>query len=238
MPRQTEPVRVRQGGRDFGRRSHGATRRGEEVQGDGSRLAKGAPSAAGVQVKRKFLLVGLTGGIGSGKSTVSRMFRDLSCLIIDADLLAREVVEPGEPAYAKIVAEFGKQILDAEGQIDRKKLGAVVFGDAAKRKRLEEFTHPEIRQRQAAILAEVITEGFEGIAIFEAAQLRRIMLRDDIPEAEALQKIRSQMPLSLKVKQAHYVVDNSGAREETERRVREVYQALLADLKAHQATPA
>ena len=106
---------------------------------------------AGDGVKRRFLLVGLTGGIGSGKSTVSRMFRDLGCLIIDADLLAREVVEPGEPAYAKIVAEFGKQILDAEGQIDRKTLGAVVFGDAAKRKRLEEFTHPEIRQRQAEI---------------------------------------------------------------------------------------
>lgn len=212
-------------------------------------------------MKRRFLLVGLTGGIGSGKSTVSRMFRDLGCLIIDADLLAREVVEPGEPAYAKIVAEFGKQVLDAEGQIDRKKLGAVVFGAAAKRKRLEEFTHPEIRQRQAAILAELITEGFEGIAIFDAAllvetggaktmdrlvvvyadeasQLTRIMLRDDIPEAEALQKIRSQMPLSLKAKQAHYVVDNSGACEETERRVREVYQALLADLKAYQAAPA
>ena len=82
-------------------------------------------------MKRRFLLVGLTGGIGTGKSTVSRMFRDLGCLIIDADLLAREVVEPGEPAYAKIVAEFGKQVLDADGQIDRKTLGALVFGDEA-----------------------------------------------------------------------------------------------------------
>lgn len=211
-------------------------------------------------MKRRFLLVGLTGGIGSGKSMVSRMFRDLGCLIIDADLLAREVVEPSEPAYAKIVAEFGKQVLDADGQIDRKKLGAVVFGDAAKRKRLEEFTHPEIRQRQAAILAELITEGFEGIAIFDAAllvetggaktmdrlvvvyadeatQLKRLRLREDVPEAEALQKIRSQMPLAEKVKQAHYVLDNSGTREETERRVREVHQALLADLEALQTTP-
>ncbi len=211
-------------------------------------------------MKRRFLLVGLTGGIGTGKSTVSRMFRDLGCLIIDADLLAREVVEPGEPAYAKIVTEFGKQILDAEGQIDRKKLGTLVFGDPAKRRRLEGFTHPEIRQRQAAILAELTTEGFEGIAIFDAAllvemggaknmdrlvvvyadpgtQLKRIMLRDDISEAEARRRLRSQMPLSLKVKQAHYVVDNSGGREETERRVREVHQALLADLEALQAGP-
>jgi dephospho-CoA kinase len=223
-------------------------------------MAEGAAAGAEPKIKRKFLLVGLTGGIGSGKSMGSRMFRDLGCLIIDADLLAREVVEPGEPAHAKIVAEFGKQVLDAEGQIDRKKLGALVFGDPAKRKRLEGFTHPEIRQRQAAILAELITEGFEGIVIFDAAllvetggaknmdrlvvvyaaeatQLRRLMLRDNIPEAEALQKIRSQMPLSLKVKQAHYVVDNSGTREETERRVQEVHQALLADLQSLRATP-
>ena len=212
-------------------------------------------------MKRKFLLVGLTGGIGSGKSTVSRLFRDLGCLIIDADLLAREVVEPGEPAYDKIVAEFGKQVLDAEGQIDRKQLGAMVFGDEAKRKRLEGFTHPEIRQRQATILAELITEGFEGIAIWDAAllveaggaknvdrlvvvyadeatQFKRLRLRNDISEGEARQKIRSQMPLSEKAEQAHYVVDNSGPRGETERRVREVYQALLADLQAFQAAQA
>ncbi len=210
-------------------------------------------------MKRKFLLVGLTGGVGTGKSAVSRILRDLGCLIIDADLLAREVVEPGEPAYDKIVAEFGKQILEADGQIDRKKLGALVFADPAKRKRLEEFTHPEIRQRQAGILAELMTEAFEGIAIFDAAlllemggaknmdrlivvyaseatQMRRLILRNDLSEVEAREKIRSQMPLSLKVKQAHYVVDNSGTREETERQIRDVYQALLADLAALQAT--
>ncbi|MGH7262819.1 MAG: dephospho-CoA kinase [Candidatus Rokuibacteriota bacterium] len=210
-------------------------------------------------MKRRFLLVGLTGGVGTGKSMVSRMFRELGCLIIDADLLAREVVEPGEPAYDKIVAEFGRQILEADGRIDRKKLGALVFADPAKRKRLEEFTHPEIRQRQAGILAELMTEAFEGIVIFDAAllveaggaknidrlvvvyasepvQLRRLTLRDDISPAEAREKIRSQMPLSLKVKQAHYVVDNSGTREETGRHAREVHQALLADLRALQAS--
>ncbi len=210
-------------------------------------------------MKRRFLLVGLTGGLGTGKSTVSRMFRDLGCLIIDADLLAREVVEPGQPAYDRIVAEFGRQILEADGRIDRKKVGALVFADPAKRKRLEEFTHPEIRQRQAGILAELMTEAFEGIVIFDAAllvemggaknmdrlvvvyaseavQQRRLMLRDGISETEAREKIRSQMSLSLKVKQAHYVVDNSGTREETERRVREVHQALLADLAALKVT--
>ena len=210
---------------------------------------------------RRFLLVGLTGGIGTGKSTVSRMFRDLGCLVIDADLLAREVVEAGEPAYEKIVAEFGSGVLDCESQIDRRKLGALVFGDEAKRKRLEELTHPEIRERQGAILAELVTEGYDGIVIFDAAllvetgragnmdrlvvvyadegtQRERLMLRDNIPEGEATRRIRSQMPLAEKVKQAHYVVDNSGTREDTERQVRVIHQALLADLKARQAGPA
>ena len=209
-------------------------------------------------MKRRFLLVGLTGGIGTGKSTVSRMFRDLGGLIIDADLLAREVVEPGQPAYNRIVAEFGRQVLDAEGRIDRKRLGAMVFGDEAKRKRLEELTHPEIRERQAGILDELVSEGFEGIVIFDAAllvetgraknmdrlvvvyadeatQRKRLMLRDNVSEEEAARKIRNQMALAEKVKQADYVVDNSGTREATEGQVREVHQALLADLKAYQA---
>jgi dephospho-CoA kinase len=204
---------------------------------------------------RKFLLVGLTGGIGTGKSTVSRFFCDLGCLIIDADLLAREVVEPGEPAYDKIVAEFGKGVLQEDGLIDRKKLGAVVFGDAEKRRRLESFTHPEIVARRAGILAALEAEGFEGIVIIDAAllietggaknmdrlvvvaadeviEVRRLMLRDEISEDEALRKIQSQMPLSEKIKQAHYVIDNSGSREETERRVKEVHEQLLADLQA------
>ncbi len=207
---------------------------------------------------RKFLLVGLTGGIGTGKSTVSRMFRDLGCLIIDADLLAREVVEPGEPAYAKIVAEFGKGVLDLEGRIDRRKLGTLVFSDETKRKRLEEFTHPEIRQRQTGILAELVTEGFGGIVIFDAAllveaggaqnvdrlvvvyademtQRKRLMLRDDISEEEATQRIRSQMPLAEKGKLAHYVIDNSGARQVTERQVKEAHERLLVDLQTLRA---
>ncbi len=204
---------------------------------------------------RQFLLVGLTGGIGTGKSTVSRMFRDLGCLIIDADLLAREVVEPGEPAYEKIVTEFGPEVLQADGQVDRKRLGALVFADEARRKRLEGFTHPEIRQRQAGILAELVTEGFDGIVIFDAAllveaggaqnmdrlvvvyadeapQRKRLMLRDDLSEEEAAQRVGSQMPLAEKVRQAHYVIDNSGSREATERQVKEVHERLLADLQA------
>jgi dephospho-CoA kinase len=168
------------------------------------------------------------------------------------------VVEPGEPAYEKIVTEFGPEVLQADGQVDRKRLGTLVFADEAKRKRLEGFTHPEIRQRQAGILAELVTEGFDGIVIFDAAllveaggapnmdrlvvvsaddasQRKRLMLRDNISQEDAAQRIRSQMPLADKVKQAHYVIDNSGSREATERQVKEVHEGLLADLQALKA---
>jgi dephospho-CoA kinase len=204
---------------------------------------------------RKFLLVGLTGGIASGKSTVSRLFRDLGCLIIDADLLAREVVEPGRPAYEKIVAEFGKGILDAEGYIDRKRLGALVFADSEKRKRLESFTHPEIMARRAGILTELEADGFDGVVIVDAAllietggaksvdrlvvvyvdhetQRERLTTRDEVSPAEAERKIRSQMSLDEKVKLAHYVVDNSGSREATAEQVAKIHQALMADREA------
>ena len=104
---------------------------------------------------KAFLLVGLTGSIATGKSTVSAMFEKLGAVIIDADKLAREVVEPGEPALAQIVEEFGRDVLQPDGTLDRKKLGAVVFGDAARRKRLEQITHPAIRDRFVRRLADL-----------------------------------------------------------------------------------
>jgi dephospho-CoA kinase len=203
---------------------------------------------------RKFLLVGLTGGIASGKSSVSRMLNQLGCLIIDADLIARDVVEPGEPAYQKIVEAFGKGILDEEGFINRKRLGALIFQDAEKRKLLNEITHPEIIEREEAILSELVAEDHEGIVILDAAllieaggsgrvdrlvvvtideatQSRRLSVRDAISEAEARQKIRSQMPLSEKEKLAHYVIHNEGNPEQTRRQVQALYEALQADLQ-------
>ncbi|HLC43147.1 MAG TPA: dephospho-CoA kinase [Methylomirabilota bacterium] len=203
---------------------------------------------------RRFLLVGLTGGIASGKSAVSRMLNQLGCLIIDADLIAREVVEPGEPAYQKIVEAFGQGILDDEGYVNRKKLGALIFRDAEKRRLLNEITHPEIIRREQEILAELMTEGHEGIVVLDAAllieaggagrvdrlvvvtadeatQQKRLSDRDDLPAEEALRRIRSQMPLSEKAKLAHYVINNSGTPHETLRQVQEVYQTLQADLQ-------
>ncbi|HEV8440558.1 MAG TPA: dephospho-CoA kinase [Methylomirabilota bacterium] len=204
---------------------------------------------------RRFLLAGLTGGIATGKSTVSTMFAHLGGRIVDADLLAREVVAPGQRAHAEIVQEFGGEVLQTDGYLDRKRLGAIVFGDPQKRKRLEELTHPAIRARQQRILSVYEEEAFEGVVIWDAAlliegggaatmdrvvvviadpetELRRLVARDGLAEADARQRIASQMPLAEKVKLADYVIDNSGTRAETERRVREVYGALLADLKA------
>jgi len=204
---------------------------------------------------RRFLLVGLTGSIATGKSTVSRMFAHLGARVIDADLLAREVVMPGQAAHARIVEEFGRQVVHEDGSLDRKALGAVVFADAAKRKRLEEITHPAIGLRQQRILSVLDEDAFEGVVIWDAALLfegggaakmdrvvvvyadpeterRRLMERDGLNDADARARIGSQMPIAEKAKLADHVIDNSGTREETERQVRAVYGALLAELEA------
>ena len=204
---------------------------------------------------KRFLLVGLTGGIATGKSTVSAMFAHLGAKVVDADQLAREVVMPGQPAHAEIVKAFGPDVLQADGQLDRKRLGALVFADAERRRRLEQITHPAIRVRQQRILSVYEEEVFEGIVIWDVAllietggakgmdkvvvvaadpdtELARLMARDGFSEEEARRRIGSQMPIAEKAKLADYVIDNSGTRAETERRVREVYRALGEDLKA------
>jgi dephospho-CoA kinase len=210
---------------------------------------------------RPFLLVGLTGGIATGKSTASEMFRRLGCAIIDADVLAREVVEPGQPAHAEIAAEFGRAVLQADGTLDRKRLGAIVFADPARRQRLEAITHPRIRERFARRLQELAEQGFAGIAIFDAAvmiesgnyrnmdrlvvvaadeatQRERLVRRDGIGAEEAARKIASQMPVAEKAKLADHVIDNAGDRAATEARVRAVHAALLAELRARRGSPA
>jgi dephospho-CoA kinase len=207
------------------------------------------------EADRRFLLVGLTGGVATGKSTVSAMFRALGCVVIDADQIARQVVEPGAPAWDQIVAAFGRGILEPDGRIDRKALGALVFGDPAARRRLESFTHPEIRARVRARLGELRAEGFEGVVIFDApvmiesggyrdvdrlvvvtagepAQLARQQERDGLSREDATRRVRSQLPLAEKVRLADYVIDNSGALSATTARVGEVYRELLRELHA------
>jgi dephospho-CoA kinase len=207
---------------------------------------------------RPFLLVGLTGGIATGKSTVDAVLRELGAVIIDADVLAREVVEPGEPALAEIAAEFGRGVLGPDGRLDRKALGAIVFADPDRRRKLEAMTHPRIRERFQQRLDELAAQDFRGLVFFDApvmiesgnyrnmdrmvvvvtdeeTQLARLMARDGIGRDEALRKIRSQMPLAEKAKLADYVIDNSGDRAATAARTREVHRALLQDLAVRTA---
>lgn len=208
-----------------------------------------------------FLLVGLTGGIATGKSTVSAMFRALGGEVIDADVLAREVVAPGEPAYRAIVEEFGPGVLQPDGSLDRKRLGAVVFADPERRRRLEQITHPAIRARFTRRLEELAAQGFAGIVFFdapvmiesgnyrtmerlvvvatdEATQVARLQARDGIGAEEACGRMAAQMPVAEKAKLADHVIDNSGDRAATEAQVQRVHAALLEVLRARRASRA
>jgi len=207
---------------------------------------------------RPFLLVGLTGGIASGKSAVSRQLVELGCRLVDADVQAREVVMPGEPAWRAIVAEFGWEVVGPDGQLDRKRLGAVVFADPARRKTLEAITHPAILARRRAILDAWAAEGFDGLVVLDIpllvevgaaghmdrvvvvyaeheVQLGRLIHRDRFERAEAERRVASQMPLADKIRYAHYVVDNSGTPDETAAQVRAVHAALVAEHRARRA---
>ena len=204
---------------------------------------------------RSYLLVGLTGGIASGKSAVSRQLVELGCRLVDADVLAREVVEPETPAWQAIVDAFGPDIVGGDGRLDRKRLGALVFADPARRKTLEAITHPAITARRQAILDAWAAERFDGIVVLDipllvevgavasvdrvvlvyaepAAQLERLKRREGFDPAEAARRIGSQMPLGEKVRHAHYVVDNSGSPDETAAQVRAVHAALVAEHRA------
>ncbi|WJQ06488.1 dephospho-CoA kinase [Geobacillus stearothermophilus] len=185
--------------------------------------------------------IGLTGGIASGKSTVSAMMRELGLPVIDADEAARAVVRPGEEAYRQIVAAFGPGILRADGEIDRAKLGAIVFNDEQQRKVLNAIVHPAVRKKMLAEKEAHIRSGAKTVVLdipllFESGlthwvdkvlvvyvdddvQLRRLMARNGFTEEEALARIRSQWPMAEKVKRADAVIDNNGTIEETHRQL-------------------
>jgi len=195
-------------------------------------------------------VVGLTGGIASGKSLVAAMLRELGAPVVDADALARVAVEPGRPAYEDIVREFGPEVLAEDGTLDRKRLADVVFADPAKRKRLEAITHPRIAQLaqqataehaargarvviyEAALLVENgmyrFLDGLIVVAAAEEEQLRRAVLRDGQGEAAARARIAAQLPLAKKVEVATHVIDNSGTVEETRAQVERLWRELSA----------
>jgi dephospho-CoA kinase len=196
-----------------------------------------------------FRLVGLTGGIGTGKSTVARMIRDLGVPVVDADLLARQVVEPGQPAHAEIVAAW-PDVVDRSGAIDRKKLAERIFADPADRARLEAITHPRIMERameqvdefrrqglqlaflEAALLVETgLHSGLDGLVVVVASeeqQLSRVMAREGCSLIQALARVQSQLPLEEKRQAATHVIDNTGDEATTRREVEDLVRRLLA----------
>jgi dephospho-CoA kinase len=197
-----------------------------------------------------FKLVGLTGGIGTGKSTVARMIRDLGVPIIDADLLAREVVQPGQPAHAEIVAAW-PDVVEQSGAIDRKKLADRVFADPAGRARLEAITHPRIMERsldqadvlrqqgfhlaflEAALLVETGRHGrLDGLVVVTASeeqQVSRVMARSGSSRDQVLARIHAQLPLEEKRRAATDVIDNSGDLASTQSQVETLVRRLLDD---------
>jgi dephospho-CoA kinase len=191
---------------------------------------------------------GLTGGIASGKSEVARMLRELGAPVVDADVIARRVVEPGQPAHEDIVREFGREVLAPDGTLDRARLAAIVFSDEAKRRRLNAIVHPrvaaashrEIAAHVAAgarvVVYEVpllvenglhrVLDGTIVVAVPEEVQLARAMARDGQGEAAARARIAAQLPLAAKLEVATHVIDNSGTLEETRRQVEELWRTL------------
>jgi dephospho-CoA kinase len=200
----------------------------------------------------KLKLVGLTGGMGSGKSTVARMIEEAGVPVLDADRLAREVVAPGLPAHAEIAAAWPDVVGEAgaqAGAIDRKRLGALIFADPAARARLEAITHPRIQQAALAAAAALEGQGhrlafyeatllvetgrhrdFDGLVLVTAGeeqQIARAMARDKIDREQARARLAAQMPVEQKREVATHVIDNSGALADTRRQV----EALLAELR-------
>jgi dephospho-CoA kinase len=194
-------------------------------------------------------VLGLTGGIGSGKSMVARMFAELGADLIDADQLAREVVDPGQPALAEIATAFGQDILLPDGRLNRPKLAGIIFADGAARARLNTITHPRIRERMDAEIAA--RQSGSGVLIVDIpllyendrsgavetvivvwvdpeTQLRRLHERDGLTLEEARQRIAAQMPLDEKRARADLVIDNSGSREDTGRQVEAIYRRFVA----------
>lgn len=195
------------------------------------------------------LKVGLTGGIATGKSFVLSVLGELGCEVMDADQTAREVVEPGQPAFDEIVAHFGREIVGADSRLDRAKLGAIVFNDAAQRARLNSIVHPKVFEAQARRMAEVESRNPQAVVVIDAAlmietgsyrrfdklvvvhcqpeiQLQRLMTRNNLTQEEATARISSQMPSAEKLKFADFAINTSLGFEDTRRQIESLYEQL------------
>jgi len=199
------------------------------------------------------LVYGLTGGISSGKSTVAKVLRELGATVIDADLLARDVVAPGQPALEEIRAQW-PAVISADGSLDRKKLADIVFSDAESRARLNGIVHPRIAMESARLMGEARERG-EKLVFYEAAlivennldqgmdglvvvtvpdnvQIARLKSRDGLSEPAARARVAAQLPLARKVERATHVLDNSGPVESTREATRSLYRRLITSAES------
>lgn len=191
-------------------------------------------------------IIGLTGGIASGKSTVARMLQELGAVVIDTDVLARDVVEPGLPAYQEILRTFGKDFFLHDGTLDRKKLGRFVFKDENARKTLNAIVHPRVGEAAGAALQKCLPEDVVILAVpllieanmqstvneiwlcacSEDTQVKRLMERDGFTEEEARLRTAAQMPLEEKKKFAHKIIDTGVTIDETHAQVTRFFKAV------------
>jgi dephospho-CoA kinase len=196
------------------------------------------------------LKVGLTGNIGSGKSTVGEMFRELGARVVDSDAIVHGLLEPGEPVYEAVVGAFGRGILTEGARIDREALGRIVFADPARRRELNALVHPAVGERQEEFLEKALGEDPGGVAIVDAALMietgsyrrydrvvlvrsapgrqRERLARRGMAADEIERRIAAQMPVEEKLAYADYVIDNSGSLAGTRRQVEAVWEALRA----------
>lgn len=197
------------------------------------------------------LLVGLTGGIGSGKSMVAQMFKQLGAYLIDADELAHKAVEPGHPVLNRIVEAFGPEILNPDGTLNRAKVGQQVFDSPEKREVLNSIVHPYVFMEEERQQKEITQKDPKAIVIFDAAllietgsyqlmdkvilvtidrqkQISRIMRRDGLSREDAVKRIGAQMPQAKKKSKADYLIDGGEPPESVEDRVRSIYEELQA----------
>ncbi|HKE26796.1 MAG TPA: dephospho-CoA kinase [Bryobacteraceae bacterium] len=195
------------------------------------------------------LRVGLTGGLACGKTFVGEALAGYGCLLVQADQLGHQVLEPGGEAYDEVVREFGPEILDSDGHINRRRLAGLVFGSPGRLELLNRLVHPPVLRREDEIISAFAAREPKGIAVVEAAilietgsyrrfdrmilvtcteeqQRERALRRDGASEADVLARLSRQMPLAEKRNYADFVLDTSGTKEDTLRQTREVYDAL------------
>jgi dephospho-CoA kinase len=196
------------------------------------------------------ILVGLTGGVATGKSTVARMFKQCGAIVIDADELARDVVRPGKPAWRAIVKTFGKTVLTLDRTINRQALSAIVFRNRAKLRRLERIIHPRVAREQSRLTRQAARKDPKAVVIYDVpllfeagidkrvdkiivvaadrnTQIARLKSRNGLSYAEALRRIRNQMPLAEKVQRADHVLQGTLSQPSLHRQV----GRLLKDLR-------